>query len=53
MPEIQLYSGLATRPLFVPSVGNFRQGMLVHAPLRLDALAGKPSGARTKRPSFA
>jgi len=45
MPEIQLYSGLATRPLFVPSVGNFRQGMLVHAPLRLDALAGKPSGA--------
>ena len=45
MPEIQLYSGLTTRPLFVPSVGAFRQGMLVHAPLRLDALAGKPSGA--------
>ena len=45
LPEIQLYSGLATRPLFVPSVGNFRQGMLVNVPLQLDALAGKPSGA--------
>ncbi len=45
MPEIALYSGLAARPLFVPSVGNFRQGMLVSVPLRLDALSGKPSGA--------
>jgi len=45
MPEIHLYSGLAARPLFVPSVGNFRQGMLVSVPLQLDALAGKPSGA--------
>jgi len=45
MPEIQLYSGLAARPLFVPSVGNFRQGMLVSAPLQLDALPGRPSGA--------
>jgi N-acetyl-gamma-glutamyl-phosphate reductase len=45
MPEIQLYSGLAARPLFVPSVGNFRQGMLVSVPLQLDALPGRPSGA--------
>jgi N-acetyl-gamma-glutamyl-phosphate reductase len=45
VPEIALYSGLAARPLFVPSVGNFRQGMLVSVPLRLDALSGKPSGA--------
>ena len=45
MPEIQLYSGLASRPLFVPSVGNFRQGMLVSVPLQLDALPGRPSGA--------
>jgi N-acetyl-gamma-glutamyl-phosphate reductase len=45
MPEIHLYSGLTARPLFVPSVGNFRQGMLVSVPLQLDALAGKPSGA--------
>jgi len=43
MPEIQLYSGLTARPIFVPSVGNFRQGMLVSLPLPLDALPGKPS----------
>ncbi len=42
MPEIQLYSGLTARPIFVPSVGNFRQGMLVSVPLHLDALPGKP-----------
>jgi N-acetyl-gamma-glutamyl-phosphate reductase len=45
LAEIQLYSGLAARPLFVPSVGNFRQGMLVSIPLQLDALPGKPKGA--------
>ena len=42
MPEIEQYSGLKTRPVFVPSVGNFRQGMLVSVPLHLDALPGKP-----------
>jgi N-acetyl-gamma-glutamyl-phosphate reductase len=42
MPEIQLYSGLAARPIFAPSVGNFRQGMLVSVPLHLDALPNKP-----------
>src|SRR5262249_17926507 len=30
---------------FVPSVGHFRQGMLVSVPLHLDTLPGKPSGA--------
>ena len=45
LPEIQLYSGLGARPLFVPSVGNFRQGMLVSVQLQLDALPGKPRGA--------
>jgi N-acetyl-gamma-glutamyl-phosphate reductase len=29
----------------VPSVGNYRQGMLVSVPLHLDTLTGKPSGA--------
>ena len=43
MPEIQLYSGLSARPIFLPSVGNFRQGMLVSMPLWLDALPDKPS----------
>jgi N-acetyl-gamma-glutamyl-phosphate reductase len=45
MPEIQVYSGLTARPIFSPSVGNFRQGMLVSAPLHLDELIGKPKGA--------
>ncbi|MBL8587321.1 MAG: N-acetyl-gamma-glutamyl-phosphate reductase [Methylobacteriaceae bacterium] len=44
VPEIIKYSGLTRRPIFAPSVGNFRQGMLVSIPLHLDALPGKPSG---------
>ncbi len=43
VPELQKYSGLARRPIFVPSVGNFRKGMLVSVPLHLDTLPGKPS----------
>jgi N-acetyl-gamma-glutamyl-phosphate reductase len=42
VPELQRYSGLTRRPIFVPSVGNFRQGMLVSVPLHLDALPHKP-----------
>src|SRR3954454_9218004 len=45
VPETQLYAGLTRRPIFVPSVGHFRQGMLVSIPLHLDTLPGKPSGA--------
>ena len=45
MPEICLYSGLETRPIFVPSVGNFRKGMLVSAPLHLETLPGRPTAA--------
>lgn len=45
LPELQLYSGLTRRPIFVPSVGNFRQGMLVSIPLHLDTLPGNPSPA--------
>jgi N-acetyl-gamma-glutamyl-phosphate reductase len=44
IPETQLYAGLTRRPIFVPSVGHFRQGMLVSIPLHLDTLPGKPSG---------
>jgi N-acetyl-gamma-glutamyl-phosphate reductase len=43
VPELQRYSRLAVRPIFVPSVGNFRQGMLVSVPLHLDTLPGKSS----------
>jgi N-acetyl-gamma-glutamyl-phosphate reductase len=45
LPETQLYAKLTRRPIFVPSVGNYRQGMLVSVPLHLDTLPGKPSGA--------
>ena len=42
VPELMRYAGLTRRPIFVPSVGNFRQGMLVSVPLHLDTLPGKP-----------
>jgi len=45
VPEMQLYSKLTRRPIFVPSVGHYRQGMLVSVPLQLDTLPGKPDGA--------
>ena len=45
VPELMAYAGLTRRPLFVPSVGNFRQGMLVSIPLHLDALPGAPTPA--------
>ncbi|MFN3868349.1 MAG: N-acetyl-gamma-glutamyl-phosphate reductase [Hyphomicrobiaceae bacterium] len=45
VPEIQKYSGLTRRPIFVPSVGSFRQGMLVSIPLHLDTLPRQPSVA--------
>lgn len=42
-PELFLYSGLARRPIFTPSVGHYRQGMLVSVPLHLDLLPGRPA----------
>ncbi len=45
VPEIHRRSGLASRPLFVPSVGRFRQGMIVQIPLHLGALPGRPRAA--------
>jgi N-acetyl-gamma-glutamyl-phosphate reductase len=45
LPEILRYTGLSRRPVFVPSVGNFRQGMLVQLPLHLDLLPGQPTAA--------
>jgi len=42
LPELQQYAKLTRRPIFIPSVGNYRQGMLVSVPLHLDTLPGKP-----------
>jgi len=38
-PEIERYSGLAQRPLFVPAYGAFRQGIVLTIPLELRLLA--------------
>ncbi|MDJ0684905.1 MAG: N-acetyl-gamma-glutamyl-phosphate reductase [Alphaproteobacteria bacterium] len=43
VPEIQQWGGLTHRPLFSPSVANYRQGMLVQLPLQLWAVPGAPS----------
>jgi N-acetyl-gamma-glutamyl-phosphate reductase len=45
VPEIKFFAGLSRRPIFMPSVGHFRQGMLVSVPLYLDDLPGRPTGA--------
>jgi len=45
VPEITAHGGLLHRPVFVPSVGHFAQGMLVQIPLHLWALPGKPKAA--------
>ena len=42
IPEILRYTGMSRRPIFIPAVGNFRQGMLVQLPLHLDDLPGAP-----------
>jgi N-acetyl-gamma-glutamyl-phosphate reductase len=48
LAEITRYTGLTRRPIFVPSVGNFRQGMLVQLPLHLDLLPGQPTADDVK-----
>jgi N-acetyl-gamma-glutamyl-phosphate reductase len=44
-PEIHKYTGLAHRPLFVPSVGRYHQGMIVQVPLQLWALPSRPKAS--------
>ena len=46
LAEIMKYTGLTRRPVFIPSVGNFEQGMLVQLPLHLDLLPGQPTAAQ-------
>jgi N-acetyl-gamma-glutamyl-phosphate reductase len=45
LPEMQKYSTINRRPIFVPSVGNFKQGMLVQIALHFDLLNGVKSAA--------
>lgn len=45
VPEIVVRGGLTQRPIFVPSVARYSQGMLVQVPLQLGTLPAKPSVA--------
>jgi len=45
IPEIMKYTGLTRRPVFIPAVGNFKQGMLVQLPLHLDDLPRRPKAS--------
>lgn len=47
--EIMRYTGLTRRPIFIPSVSNFVQGMLVQLPLHLDLLPGQPDAATLEK----
>jgi N-acetyl-gamma-glutamyl-phosphate reductase len=40
VPELQKYSGLKRRPIFVPAVGNFYAGMIDQIALQFDLLNG-------------
>jgi len=40
--EMQIHAGLCFPPLFAPSVGHYRQGMIVEVPLHLWELPGHP-----------
>jgi N-acetyl-gamma-glutamyl-phosphate reductase len=44
VPEMRVHAKLAQAPLFRPSVGRYRQGMLVELPLHLHALPKRPKG---------
>lgn len=45
LPELQKYAGLTRRPIFVPSVADYAQGMIDSIPLHLDLLKGSPKPA--------
>jgi N-acetyl-gamma-glutamyl-phosphate reductase len=45
VPELQKYSLLTRRPIFVPSVADYAQGMIDSIPLHLDMLKGSPKPA--------
>ena len=46
IPEIMRFGRVTRRPIFIPAVGNFDQGMLVDLPLHLDTLPGQPTVER-------
>lgn len=45
VPEMTKYTTLSRAPLFVPSVGDYAQGMVTFVPLQLGTLDTVPTGA--------
>ena len=45
VPEIQQYSGLSERPVFIPAYGSFRQGIVLTIALQLRLLPAGVTGA--------
>lgn len=46
LPELQRYSGLSRRPIFVPAVANFYAGMIDHIGLQFDLMNGVTRSAQ-------
>lgn len=46
LPELQRHAGLTARPLFMPAVGDFAQGMIVVTTLQLQSLSEVPTVER-------
>lgn len=44
VPEMQTHTGLRTKPLFMPMVGNFYKGLAVSVPLHFSQLAPGSTG---------
>ena len=49
VPEMMAYSGLTTKPVFMPMVGNFYKGLAVSVPLHLSQLKAGSDGAALVR----
>jgi len=46
LPEMMAHTGLTTRPIFMPIVGNFYKGLAVTVPLHLQALGTTPEAVQ-------
>ncbi len=44
IPEMRVYAGLSNAPIFMPAVGNFYAGMLVHVPIHAAQLMKSVTG---------
>ncbi len=49
VPEMQQHSGLTSKPLFMPIVGNFYKGLAVSVPLHFSQLAAGQDGRSIHR----